>query len=355
MLLGVVSLVLALALMFGAGVLGYFIHKWTKGEKAEVPAADPPAADAPAGTGGMAIPENTEQNEIKLMSMTIPVAMYETYGVSPAAETAYTVTATVTSSAEDSSLTEDQNKVTWSYNFKDESDWASGKDLSEYVTFSVTGNQVLVTCLKPFGKQIVLTVTSAYNTAKSASLTIDYKEKIEFTGVQLDSKAVTGTIIETLNITGDRDATVTGQFTRSDAYTIKGDVVKVTVKISRSEDLKSALASEYQSRVPEYSAPITSDSPTATINDFLDKETHKKIFLDGYPTPFIEMKLTAVYNALNTMNTSSKPHYTVTAETGSEGAKTLGQIRLNHAEIKTWYETFTGITVSVDHSSGIIF
>ena len=283
---------------------------------------------------------------------------YKKYGISPlATETAYTVTATVTGEG----LTDEQKKVTWSEAaFKvPDSGWAEEKSVSDYVTTKTNENQITVTCEKAFGAQIEITATSVYNSEKKASFTVDYKEKIEFTGLKIDSKAVSGTITEVLNITGDRTANVEGEFSHSEAYTIKGDTVTAVVKITRSYGLTTAVTSAFASRFPEYTVTVTSDETTATISDFLDKETHKSIFLNGYPTTFTSADMETVYNALKTMG-SSQEHYnidaTVTGASSNPSAspKSLGTIMLSFAEIQTWYEAFTGFNISFDHDS-IVF
>lgn len=356
----IISVVLVVAILFSCGVLGWFMHKWIKGE--EITPTEPPAAGVDGGavlTPGDGTGEETG-NQISLTTVQIPRARYEQYGIMPIAETAYTVTATV----EGESLTQDQKGVTWSAAaFKNpSSEWASGKSVGTYVTASPSGNQLTVQCLKAFGEQVVVKCTSTFNTAVSKDLTVDYKEKVEFTGLTIDSKNVTGTLEETLDITGDRNAKVVGTFSHSDAYTIKGDTVTAVVKIARSSDLTTAVTSSFATRFPEYTVTVTSANVNGTINDFLDKETHQKIFLDGYPTTFTAANMTTVYNGLSTMNGKTQAHYNVTAtvtgasSNASAQQKSLGNIRLGFENIQTWYEAFSGLTIDFGtHNGGIIF
>lgn len=78
--------------------------------------------------------------------------------------------------------------VTWSLAWKDAaSDWASGKVVTDYVTATTEFDGALVAtikCLKAFGEQIILTVTSRSNPEAKASCIIDYRIKVE--SVQLD-------------------------------------------------------------------------------------------------------------------------------------------------------------------------
>lgn len=357
-MIGIIGGLVIIAILFSCGVLGWFSHKW---------ATDEPVAEAPAaGVDGGAILTPGEEtggesgNKISLTTVEIPRAKYAQYGIMSIAETAYTVTATVNGEG----LTQDQKGVTWSAAaFKNpSSSWATGKTVSTYVTASPSGNELTVQCLKAFGEQIVVKCTSSFNTAVSKELTVDYKEKIEFTGLTIDSKNVTGTLTEELNITGDRNAKVVGQFSHSDAYTIKGDTVTAVVKITRTSQLSTAVTSAYATRFPEYTVTVTSASPNGTINDFLDKETHNKIFLEGYPTSFTSANMETVYNGLETMNESSQAHYavaaTVTGASSNSSAqqKSLGNIKLDFAGIQTWYEAFSGLSIDFgEYNGGLIF
>lgn len=71
-------------------------------------------------------------------------------------------------------------RVDWSAAFKNpESEWASGKTLSEYITVTPAADGSLmasVTCYQAFGEQVILTVTSRENAEAAASCTIDYKQ-----------------------------------------------------------------------------------------------------------------------------------------------------------------------------------
>ena len=116
---------------------------------------------------------------------------YDEYGVMPAAETAYTVTATVI--GED--LTENQKGVTWSAPaFKNPSSgWALGRNASDYISAVPNGNQITISCLREFGAQIVITATSAYNPYVSAQLTCDYQEKVKTEYIQFAGLNITYT------------------------------------------------------------------------------------------------------------------------------------------------------------------
>lgn len=76
--------------------------------------------------------------------------------------------------------------VAWSVKFKNaNSSWATGKNISDYVTINFSskadGTLCVVSCHKAFGEQIILTCTSNDNQEISAQATLDYVKRI--TGV----------------------------------------------------------------------------------------------------------------------------------------------------------------------------
>lgn len=70
--------------------------------------------------------------------------------------------------------------LSWEIAFKDPSStWATGKNVSDYVTISVSADTLTctVTCKQAFGEQIVLNVSSKTKNA-SASATVDYVKRV---------------------------------------------------------------------------------------------------------------------------------------------------------------------------------
>ena len=131
--------------------------------------------------GGMQIGES-QGNGIKLMSATLLSTEYEDYGISPLAENAYTLTATITPS--DAAYHGVDWTITWS---NPSSSWASGKTVTDYVTVVASGSSskiATVTCLKAFMEQIVITSTSQDNPNVKATCLVDYAQKV--TSAQLN-------------------------------------------------------------------------------------------------------------------------------------------------------------------------
>ena len=125
-------------------------------------------------------------NGIRLTSAKLPVSAYAANGVSQYADTAYILTATITPS--DATNT----ALDWSVVFVDpDSDWATGKTVTDYVTVTPTADGALtaaVECKQAFGAQITVVCNARSNAAVSASCSVDYTQKL------LGSELVVGTL-----------------------------------------------------------------------------------------------------------------------------------------------------------------
>ena len=192
--LGVVATILAVAFMFGAGVLGWFTHKWVKGEEAPV--------ETPTQQGGMVTPGDDTENKkpeedkkpdtgntgtgseqhdaseshgIKLMAAKLPIELYEEYGIAPASvESAYTITAKI--EPENATVRD----VDWTVYFKDgSSTWATGKTVTDYVTIK-PGQEAscVVTCAQAFGEPIMVKVASHADSSIFATKQFDYVKRL---------------------------------------------------------------------------------------------------------------------------------------------------------------------------------
>lgn len=117
----------------------------------------------------------TEECGIKLLSETISPAAYSAYGISAQAESAKTLTATVEPSNA-------QNvEVDWSVSWVNaESEWATGKTVTDYVTVTPVSDGALtanLACLKAFGEQVKIICTYRSNKNVTAECTVDYSKK----------------------------------------------------------------------------------------------------------------------------------------------------------------------------------
>lgn len=213
-----------------------------------------PEKTAPEQEGGGAVITEGEGNGIKLMSVKISPENYAEYGISPLADTAYQLTATIVpENATDKTV---DWAIAWAVppqhsggTIGDEdpgSVWAMGKTVTDYVTVTPTSGGALtanVECLKDFGAQVKVTVTSRDNSEVKANCLVDYTQKLQ--GV----KATFGFTVLTDGMTKSFDLSQSGQpieswtfdYTTS-AYTIEDHYVTM-VTLSFSEEGVSALES----------------------------------------------------------------------------------------------------------------
>lgn len=213
-----------------------------------------PEKTAPGQEGGGAVITEGEGNGIKLMSVKISPENYAEYGISPLADTAYQLTATIVpENATDKTV---DWAIAWAVppqhsggTIGDEdpgSVWAMGKTVTDYVTVTPTSDGALTAnleCLKDFGAQVKVTVTSRDNSEVSANCLVDYTQKLQ--GV----KATFGSTVLTYGMTKSFDLSQSGQpieawtfdYTTS-AYTIEDHYVTM-VTLSFAEEGVSALES----------------------------------------------------------------------------------------------------------------
>ena len=185
------GIAVALALILVGGVCGGLLqhhYKWGEEPKVEEPGGEEkPGEDS---SGGGVIFNEPEGNGMQLTATKLLSSEYDEYGVSELAETAYTLTATVTPANA-------MNKeVDWSVSFVDPtSAWASGKSVTEYVTVTPSADGALtatVENLDAFGAQIKITVASRFNADVKAETTVDYAKRITASNLKISRAAAHG-------------------------------------------------------------------------------------------------------------------------------------------------------------------
>ena len=128
--------------------------------------------NALTGNGGMEIEEDTNSS-VRMMSTSLKPKQYAAYGVSEQAESAYTIEATIVPEYMDNFV-----ELVWTVEFQNpESEWATGKNASDYVKITPTGtlsHQATVECLQAFGEVIVIKATSKDNASVFGSCTCNY-------------------------------------------------------------------------------------------------------------------------------------------------------------------------------------
>ncbi len=234
-----------------------------------------PATSAPAENGGMLIGES-EGAGVSLLSEKIAKADYAAYGVSPLADSAYTLTATVEpANAPDKA-------VDWSVAFVNpSSSWATGKTVTDYVTVTPTSDGALtatVQNLKAFGEQIKVTVTHRENATATASCTVDFAKRIE--GVRFyssEEKYYDFTIGEdkTAESSGNLLSEAKAEILYSD-YTID-DNFEITLKMTPDGNMLSAFKSACAD-IPAVQS-LTNAPVTFTWNGQAFKNAQKNLYI----------------------------------------------------------------------------
>lgn len=167
------ALGMALVLAMGAAgtslVMGIKNNGWFAPDNQE-------EEELPLEENGGAVINESASNGIKVMSTKIQRAAYAEYDISPQAETAYTLTATITP------FDANNKAVDWSVSWVNaNSTFASGKSVTDYVTVTPTSDGALtsnVECKQAFGEKIKITVTSRDNSDVKAECTVDYAQKV---------------------------------------------------------------------------------------------------------------------------------------------------------------------------------
>lgn len=134
----------------------------------------------------------TEESGIMLMSANVAEEDFAAYGVSPLSESAVTLTVTVTPTEAT------YPQVDWTVSFASGSGWASGKNISDYVTVTPSSDGALTAtaeCKQPFGEQVVITVKSRKNPEALASCTCNYVKRVDSMTVKLMKGGATTTTI----------------------------------------------------------------------------------------------------------------------------------------------------------------
>lgn len=162
------GIAVALALILVGGVCGGLLqhhYNWGAEEK--------PGEDSTGG--GEVSTEAGVSHGIRLAAMKLASSEYEAYGVSAQAETAYTLTATITPA--DAA----NKKVDWTIAFKNASStWASGKTVTEYATVTPSADGALTAVVEnvaAFGEQIIVKATSRDNAEAYATCTVEYLQR----------------------------------------------------------------------------------------------------------------------------------------------------------------------------------
>ena len=179
----------ALALILVGGICGGLLqHHYNWGAEEKPPVEETPGGEEkPEDSGGGEVStEAGVSHGIRLAAVKLASSEYEDYGVSPLAETAYTLTATITPA--DAA----NKKVDWTIAFKNASStWATGKTVTEYATVTPSADGALTAVVEnvaAFGEQIIVKATSRDNAEAYATCTVEYLQRTTGYTLTLDGK-----------------------------------------------------------------------------------------------------------------------------------------------------------------------
>lgn len=184
---GFLAVLLVLVIAGTAALVGVLSDGFKNWDKFKPDEEQTEQQEETADNGGAIIGEG-ESNGIALMSAEIPVEEFAANDVSPMAESAYTLTATIT--PDDAS----DKTVDWSVAFVNaSSEWATGKTVTDYVTVTPTNDGALtanVECLQAFGEQIKVVCSARDESGVSGTCTVDYAKRV--VGATLDISYTSG-------------------------------------------------------------------------------------------------------------------------------------------------------------------
>lgn len=185
----VVSVITLVAL-----VLGICTDWYTNFGKFGKKKIDPPTAEAMYAPGAGMLINQTSSDGIMLLSAEMPIEEFETYSLTTQTEAVKTITAQFVPA--DTTLQEVDYTIAW----KNTTGWASGKEISDYITISQSSDGSLdcaVSVTQPFGMQAIITCTARPlvpgDQVPSATCTVDYYKRYEnikliYSGYTYDSE-----------------------------------------------------------------------------------------------------------------------------------------------------------------------
>lgn len=257
-----VVIVVALIIVIAVGSLGFsnwdvksWFNNWGQSNN---DIQDNPSYEDINDMGG-AVVEYENSNGIQISSAKLPVSAYAVNGISPLADTAYKLTATIKPN------TAVDKMVNWTVDWANsDSAWARDKSVTDYVTVSPTSDGSLtanLTCLKAFGEPINVKAVSRVNSAAYATCRVDYAQKLQSTqfnfigdeySFSLNTQNVELTAFSLFMGAGQAFARRYGprddnsynyQYIYGGDHTIANEVQSSKFEIKASTELKTALSS----------------------------------------------------------------------------------------------------------------
>lgn len=299
--------------------------------------------------------EGTVQNGVKLMYMEIPFNLYDEYGVSPLAESACMITAKVECSG--LNLFDEAKAVKWSdVTFKNPSSaWASGKNVSDYVSSRTVENSIILSCLKAFGEQMQVVVTSKFDETKSRTIPIDYLDKFEISALTFNGVAITdddSTAKITYYTSQEKSYTLAAVGEHSEAYTLAREF---TVMINAFDyegmpDPGYAGDSFFLLNAFMFGANMDSDDSISVVLDgVFDSRYHEQTFIYLMEKGNIDMKdAKSIVSSLSSFVQDKAGKMRVTVNGVDHGYIILEDV----SELEVWMASVSGgFTMTTDRNN----
>ena len=285
------ALIILLIATIGIAIPSKGFTDWSKFKKnPQVEQPDKPGEQKPSGDDVV-----IEQIEASGILLSAAIASADESGVTQR------FTATITPSEATN------QKVNWSVAFKNAgSEWANGKNISDYVTVTPTSDGSLyadVTCKAAFGEQIILTVTSRDNAEAKATATVDYRKKVIACEIKLngiDSDVVDFSLAGTsYNITATPVMSV-GTLGNEQSVSISGrrnaewyNGVHPTLKLSQDNNLSD----DFDFTSNSFTTDINFAANMLKVNNYNNLDTKfkniiKRKYVEGIDQTFMEIVVT---------------------------------------------------------------
>lgn len=135
--------------------------------------------------GGMILDDGDEDHGVSFSAITIPRAQYGEYGVSPIAENAQQITATITP------VNAEYKTLDWSVAWESGTSgkFGNGKSVTDYVTITPTSDGALtatLTCSQAFGETIILTASLRNFPDIKGTRKVQYQQKLNGSGLRIE-------------------------------------------------------------------------------------------------------------------------------------------------------------------------
>ena len=280
---------------------------------------------------------------MKLTAVKLSSSEYEDYGVSPLAETAYTLTATITPADAEN------KKIDWSISFKNASStWATGKTVTDYATVTPSSDGAMtavVANVAAFGEQIVVKATSRDNSEAYASCTVEYLQRTTGYTLTLDGNtySTTGTTTNSATPTfaTARGASATVKVDKSTVYTRTNTDSVGYISVKPTTEFKTAItnAGLDESNLKEY----TSSAMMINFSNWFDSVWGTALYgssavnknkliaaIDGFSGNAYEIEL---YNYDSGKTTVLATFYITLDATTIKGQKAVESVTVNDTEI----------------------